>query len=140
MSILFMDGSIILQMKALILLFLTWDTTYGWVSTTKASIHNPKKRLILKKIIMSVFLGRDGAGTRIAFIKLNSDSVFHSKIAAMVALAPVAYLANVKNPLRLMSPLCKSFDFINNLFGSCLEDSCLEDSCHYSHSYTFSAS
>uniref|UniRef100_A0A0X3NPH9 Gastric triacylglycerol lipase n=1 Tax=Schistocephalus solidus TaxID=70667 RepID=A0A0X3NPH9_SCHSO len=56
-------------------------------------------------------------GTEIAFAKLNSDPVFRSKVAAMVALAPVVYLANVKSPLRLMSAVCKKMKFVNTLFG-----------------------
>ncbi|VDL97394.1 unnamed protein product, partial [Schistocephalus solidus] len=56
-------------------------------------------------------------GTQIAFAKLNSDPVLRSKVAAMVALAPVAYLANVKSPIRFMSTVCKGIESVVTWFG-----------------------
>ncbi|VDN10103.1 unnamed protein product [Dibothriocephalus latus] len=57
-------------------------------------------------------------GTQIAFANLNSDPILRSKISAMVALAPIAYLGNVKSPLRLLSSVCKDIDFVNTWLGS----------------------
>ncbi|BHF74486.1 hypothetical protein SprV_0501757200 [Sparganum proliferum] len=56
-------------------------------------------------------------GTQIAFAKFNSDSVLRSKVAAMVALAPVAYVANVKGPIRYLSAVCKEIDLFAVVFG-----------------------
>nr|VZI33978.1 unnamed protein product [Spirometra erinaceieuropaei] len=56
-------------------------------------------------------------GTQIAFAKFNSDPVLRSKIAAMVALAPVAYVANVKGPIRFLSALCKERELFAVVFG-----------------------
>ncbi|KAL7057513.1 hypothetical protein AAHC03_017182 [Spirometra sp. Aus1] len=56
-------------------------------------------------------------GSQIAFAKFNSDAVLRSKIAAMVALAPVAYLANVKGPIRFLSAVCKELDLFAVVFG-----------------------
>ncbi|BHF74484.1 hypothetical protein SprV_0501757000 [Sparganum proliferum] len=56
-------------------------------------------------------------GTQIAFAKLNSDPSLRSKIAAMIALAPVAYLGNIKSPIRFMSTVCKGVESVATWFG-----------------------
>ncbi|VDN16352.1 unnamed protein product [Dibothriocephalus latus] len=56
-------------------------------------------------------------GTQIAFAKFNSDPVLRSKIAAMIALAPVAYLSHVKSPIRFILTACKGIESVATWFG-----------------------
>ncbi|BHF74487.1 hypothetical protein SprV_0501757300 [Sparganum proliferum] len=56
-------------------------------------------------------------GTEIAFAKFNSDPVLRSKIAAMIALAPVAYLPNLKSPVCYLSAFFKEIELFATVFG-----------------------
>ncbi|KAL7053067.1 hypothetical protein AAHC03_025986 [Spirometra sp. Aus1] len=56
-------------------------------------------------------------GTEIAFAKFNSDPVLRSKIAAMIALAPVAYLSNLKSYVRFLSAFFKEIELFAAVFG-----------------------
>lgn len=49
-------------------------------------------------------------GTTMMFALLASKPEFNDKIQAMFALAPVAYMTNVKSPLRFLAPLTKDIE------------------------------
>lgn len=49
-------------------------------------------------------------GTTMMFALLASKPDFNDKIQAMFALAPVAYMTNVKSPIRLLAPLTKDIE------------------------------
>ena len=49
-------------------------------------------------------------GLEIAFAELSTNKKLVSKIKLVVALAPVAYLANIKSPLRLLAPYANYVD------------------------------
>lgn len=49
-------------------------------------------------------------GTTMMFALLASKPEFNDKIQAMFALAPVAYMTNVKSPIRLLAPLSRDME------------------------------
>uniref|UniRef100_A0A1B0CJ10 Putative triglyceride lipase-cholesterol esterase n=1 Tax=Lutzomyia longipalpis TaxID=7200 RepID=A0A1B0CJ10_LUTLO len=51
-------------------------------------------------------------GTTMAFAMLAMRPEYNSKVKAMFALAPVAFMAHVKSPLRLIAPFSKDLAFL----------------------------
>ncbi|KAL3309628.1 hypothetical protein Ciccas_011824, partial [Cichlidogyrus casuarinus] len=56
-------------------------------------------------------------GTEIFFAHMNQFPESQSRIKAMVALAPVAYLGNVESPIHYMSPFCQELGSLVEWFG-----------------------
>ncbi|OWA51221.1 Lysosomal acid lipase/cholesteryl ester hydrolase [Hypsibius exemplaris] len=57
-------------------------------------------------------------GTLIGFAKFSSDQELAKKIRVFIALAPVAFLGNMKSPLlRLIAPFARELAFLFRLFG-----------------------
>lgn len=57
-------------------------------------------------------------GTTMAFAMLSLRPDYNDKIRAIMALAPVAYMSNVKSPIRLLAPFAKDIQVraLNDFF------------------------
>lgn len=65
-----------------------------------------------------IFYVGHSQGAGIAFAKLNSDPALRSRVAAFAALAPAVYLGNVKSPIRVLAPACKTIETAKLWLGS----------------------
>ncbi|XP_059619221.1 lipase 3-like [Phlebotomus argentipes] len=57
-------------------------------------------------------------GTTMAFAMLSMRPEYNSKIKAIFALAPVAFMAHVKSPLRLIAPFSKDLEWLIKFMGN----------------------
>lgn len=55
-------------------------------------------------------------GTTMAWVLLSSKPEYNLKIKAVFAMAPVAYMTNVKSPIRLLAPFSKNIE-VNYMFS-----------------------
>jgi lysosomal acid lipase/cholesteryl ester hydrolase len=53
-------------------------------------------------------------GTTMSFAMLSTLPEYNEKVKAAFALAPVAYMGNVKSPIRLLAPFSKDITVINH--------------------------
>lgn len=51
-------------------------------------------------------------GTTMAFALLSLRPEYNNKIQAVFAMAPVAFMSNVKSPIRLLAPFSKDIQVI----------------------------
>ncbi|KAJ6636984.1 Gastric triacylglycerol lipase, partial [Pseudolycoriella hygida] len=64
-----------------------------------------------------VYVGHS-MGTTMLFAMLDIRPEFNTKIRAVMALAPVAYMTKVKSPIRLLAPFSKDVEMIIKFFGA----------------------
>lgn len=64
-----------------------------------------------------VYVGHS-MGTTMLFAMLSLRPEYNSKIRAVMALAPVAYMSKVKSPIRLLAPFSKDVEMIAKFLGA----------------------
>lgn len=65
-----------------------------------------------------VYVGHS-MGTTMVFAMLALRPEYNSKIRAVMALAPVAYMSKVKSPIRLLAPFSKDVEVFLNFIVNC---------------------
>lgn len=56
-------------------------------------------------------------GTSMMFAMLSLRPEYNAKVKAAFALAPVAYMRNIKSPIRLLAPFSKDFEWVMRFIG-----------------------
>ncbi|XP_037027397.1 lipase 3-like isoform X2 [Bradysia coprophila] len=64
-----------------------------------------------------VYVGHS-MGTTMLFAMLSLRPEYNSKIRAVMALAPVAYMSKVKSPIRLLAPFSKDVEMVAKFLGA----------------------
>ncbi|XP_055716027.1 lipase 3-like [Phlebotomus papatasi] len=70
------------------------------------------------KIHKDVLYVGHSMGTTMAFAMLSMRPEYNSKVKAIFALAPVAFMAHVKSPLRLIAPFSKDLEWLIKFMGN----------------------
>nr|CDS30518.1 lipase M [Hymenolepis microstoma] len=73
---------------------------------------------ILKETgVKKIYYVGHSQGAQMALSRFNVDAALRDQVAAFAALAPVAYLRNIRSPVRYIAPFCKSLRTARYIFG-----------------------
>ncbi|KAM3183753.1 hypothetical protein ACTXT7_009753 [Hymenolepis weldensis] len=90
---------------------------FSWDEMAKYDLPAFIAFILEKTSVNKIYYVGHSQGAQIALAKFNVDAALRDRIAAFVALAPVAYLGNIRSPIHYIVPFCKSFQMARYILG-----------------------